>query len=203
MFSSCQPSRITQSWAAKDIRPKIYGKILVLGVLGDNDLELRTKMENHLADDLKALGYNSIPSNRIFPEGTFVRGDTTRARRAMEGKGFDGILTVVMLNKEQEQVYVPGGVSDVDYFNRFGRFDRYFTEINERILSPGYYVEQTRYIWENNFYDLSSRRLIYSARSSTFDIASKSTLAHTYGQLMVQSLLSKKIILKPVAAEEE
>lgn len=199
---SCQPSKITSSWAARDITPKKYNKILVLGVLTDNDLELQSKMENHMADDLKALGFNSIAANKVFPPGTIVKGDSARAKAAIEGKGFDGILTIVLLNKEKEQVYVPGSTHDNEYYNRYGRFDRYMTEVSDKIIMPGYYAEQTKYIWENNFYDLSSRQLIYSAQTSTFDIASKTTLAHTYGLLMVQSLINKKIILKSNKEEE-
>ncbi len=199
---SCQPSKITGSWTARDITPKKYEKILVLGVLTDSDFELQSKIENHMADDLKELGYNSVAANKIFPPGTFVKGDSARAKAAIEGKGFDGILTIVMLNKEKEQVYVPGNSIDNDYYNRFGRFDRYMTEVSDRIYLPGYYAEQTKYLWENNFYDLGSRQLIYSARTSTFDIASKTTLAHTYGLLMVQSLIHKKIILKSDKEDE-
>jgi len=203
LLGACQPSKITQTWVPGDVEPRQYKKILVLGVLTDNDHELQAKIENHLADDLKTLGYFAVPANRVYPPGTFVKGDTSRARSVIEGRGFDGILTIVLLNKEKEQVYMPGGISDMDYYNRSGRFDRYLSELNEKIYTPGYYAEQTKYIWENNFYDLYSRRLIYSARSSTFDIASKTTLAHTYGQLMVQNLVNKKIILKPVLLDEE
>jgi hypothetical protein len=199
---SCQPSKITRSWTANDVTPKKYNRILVLGVLTDSDNELQVKMENHLADDLKELGYNTIASNKIFPPGTIVKGDSARAKAAIEGKGFDGILTVVLLNKEKEQVYVPGRINDNEYYNRYGRFDRYMSEVNDRIYTPGYYAEQTKYIWENNFYDLGTRQLIYSAQSRTFDIASKTTLAHTYGQLMAQSLINNMIILKNDKEEE-
>ena len=57
-------------------------------------------------------------------------------------------------------------------------------------------------MWENNFYDLYTKKMIYSARSRSFDIASKNTLAHTYGMLMAQSLVEKNILLKPEAMEE-
>jgi hypothetical protein len=188
---------------SKDVSPKKYKKILVLGVMPANENELLVKMEDHIADDLKDLGYNTIAANKFFPPGTFVKGDTARARSAIDGKGFDGILTVVLLDKVKEQVYVPGKITDITYYNRYGRFDRYLSEVSERVYSPGYYADETRYIWENNFYDLESRKLLYSARSRTFDIAGKTTLAHTYGQLMVQSLINKKILVKPEKPDEE
>ncbi|MGQ0737929.1 MAG: hypothetical protein ACT4OJ_02610 [Bacteroidota bacterium] len=203
LLISCQPSKITQSWAAKNAVPKKYKKILVLGVLTDNDNELQVKMEDHLAGDLKELGYNAIAANKIFPPGTFAKGDTARAKAAPEGRGFDGILTIVLLDKKKEHYYVPGKITDRNYYNRYGRFDRYLNEVSEVIYTPGYFGEEAKYIWENNFYDLLSKQMIYSARSRSFDIASKTTLAHTYGRLMAQNLINKKILIPPDKNDDE
>jgi hypothetical protein len=200
---SCQPTKITQSWAAKDAAPKKYKKVLVLGVLTDNDNELQVKMENHLAGDLKEMGYNAVAANKVFPAGTFVKGDTARAKTALEGKGFDAIMTVVLLDKKKETYYVPGRITDYTMYERHGRFNRYYNIVSERIYTPGYYGQETKYVWENNFYDLDSKELLYSARSRSFDITSKTTLAHTYGQLMAESLVKKNILAKPEKADEE
>lgn len=202
LLIGCQPSKITQSWAAKEAAPKQYKKILVLGVLTDNDNELQTLMENHLADDLRAMGYLAIAANRVFPPGTFVKGDTARAIAAINDKGFDAILTIVLLDKNKEKYYVPGRITDYRYFDKYGRFHQYYNLVSERIYSPGYFAEETKYIWENNFYDLTSRQMIYSARSRSFDFTSKTTLAHTYGQLMANSLAEKNILIKPATMEE-
>lgn len=202
-FASCQPTKITQTWTAPDTSPRQYKKILVMGVLTDNDNELQTKIEDHLAGDLRNMGYNAVAANKIFPPGTFVKGDTARAIAAINGKGFDGILTVVLLDKKKEKYYVPGRITDYRYFDRYGRFNQYYNLVTEHIYSPGYYGEETKYVWENNFYDVSSRHMIYSARSRSFDIASKTTLAHTYGELMAASLAEKKILIKPAAPDEE
>lgn len=203
LLAACQPTKITQSWSAKDAGPKMYKKILVLGVLNDNDRELQTKIENHLADDLRALGYMALAANKVFPAGTFAKGDTMKAVNALQNSGFDGILTIVLLDKKKERYYVPGRITDYTNSDQYGAFNKYYNRVADRIYSPGYFGEETKYIWENNFYDLSAKRMIYSARSRTFDIASVSTLAHTYGQLMAESLVNKKILIKPLPAEEE
>lgn len=203
LLAACQPTKITQSWTAKEASPKLYKKILVLGVLNEQDRELQTKIENHLAEDLRALGYTTLAANKVFPAGTFVKGDTLKAVNALQNSGFDAILTVVLLDKKKERYYVPGRITDYNNPDQYGAFNRYYNRVADRIYSPGYYGEETKYIWENNFYDLAAKRMIYSARSRTFDIASVSTLAHTYGQLMAESLVNKKILIKPVAAEEE
>lgn len=203
LLIACQPTKITQSWAAKDAGPKMYKKILVLGVLKDNDSELQAKIENHLAEDLRTLGYMALAANKVFPAGTFLKGDTARAVNALENSGFDAILTIVLLDKNKERYYVPGRITDYSNPDQYGAFNRYYNRVSERIYAPGYFGEETKYVWENNFYDLTAKRMIYSARSRTFDIASKNTLAHTYGQLMAESLVNKNILIKPVAVEEE
>ncbi len=203
LLFSCQPSKITQSWTAKDFVPKKYNKILVLGVLTDNDNELQVKMEDHVAADLKELGYTAVAANKIFPTGTFVKGDTARASAAIGDKGFDAILTIVLLDKKKERYFVPGKITAYSDYDRYGRFNLYYNTVAERIYTPGYYSEETKYIWENNFYDLSSRQMIYSAQTRSFDFTSKTTLAHTYGLLMANSLVDKKILIKPEKPEEE
>lgn len=193
----CQPSRITQTWTAANTVPKKYKKILVLGVLIDQDNELRIKIEDHLAADLRDLGYKALAAHTIFPPETFSEGDTARAAANIIGNGFDAVLTVVLLDKEKERYYIPGKIIDYSNLTNYNRFDLYYNAVAERIYSPGYFEEETKYIWENNFYDLASRQLIYSARSRSFDVTSRSTLAHAYGLLMANSLVDKKILIKP------
>lgn len=202
LLVSCQPSKITQTWTSENTSPKKYKKVLVLGVMPETEDELRVKMENHLADDLRGMGYLALAANKIYPAGTFIKGDTARAVAALEGKGFDGILTIVLVDKKKQPYYVPGKMTDYTQFQKMGAFYRYYNTVAENIYSPGYYGEETKYVWENNFYDLTSQHMIYSARSRSFDFTSKNSLAHSYGMLLVQNLVKKNILQKPDPKEE-
>jgi hypothetical protein len=53
-------SKITSSWKAENAQPKNYKKIMVLGLMNVPDRTFREKMEEHLAGDLKLLGYNAV-----------------------------------------------------------------------------------------------------------------------------------------------
>lgn len=193
----CASTKITKTWRAGNAVAKKYKKVLVLSVLPDNEKDLGANIENHLADNLREMGYLAIAANKIFPYGTFVKGDTTRAAAAIEGKGFDGVMTIVLLDKKKQPYYVPGKITDYSNFDKYSRFERYFNTVAENIYTPGYYGEETKYIWENNFYDLTTRERIYSARTRSFDFTSKNTLANTYGMLMAQSLIKNNILQKP------
>ena len=193
---SCQTSKITDSWTAKDNIPKYFNKILVLGVLKDIDRDLQSKMEKHLAGDLKEMGYQAYAASEIYPPGTFVRGDTARAIKAMNEKEFDAVLTIVLLNKEKERYYVPGRVVYTPYVTIHNRFDRYYYIMYDRIYSEGYYATDTKYFWESNFYDIGAKKMIYSAQTQSFDPGSKENLAHSYGMLIAENLEKSGIILK-------
>ena len=63
LFSGCGVStQLTSSWKAEEaISPKLK-RIVVLGLIRDNEGSLRETMEQHLVDDLKALGYDAVCS---------------------------------------------------------------------------------------------------------------------------------------------
>lgn len=193
---SCQTSKITYTWKDANAVPKKYNKILVLGVLKDNDRELQSKMEQHLSGDLNELGYNAIAASDVYPPGTFVSGDTARAIEAIQSKNFDAVLTVVLLNKEKERYYVPGRVVYTPYATYYHRFPRYYITMYDRIYSPGYYTTDTKIFWESNFYDLAEKKMTYSAQTRSFDPGSKENLAHYYGVLIAENMVKNNILLK-------
>lgn len=196
LLASCSPTKITKTWVDKSIGPKKYTKVLVLCVIPESENNLGVKMENQLTGDLTELGYDAVAANKMFPKGTFVRGDTAKAVAALAGKGFDGIMTIVLIDKKKQGYYVPGRVNEKLAFDKLNGFNRYYVTVADHIYSPGYYGEETRYVWENNFYDLMDNKIVYSARSRTLDIASVNQLAHQYGVLMAQSLVNNDILVK-------
>lgn len=194
---SCQTSKITHTWTDQNLSPKRYDKILVLGVLKDNDRELQSKMEKHLAGDLNDLGYSAFAASDVYPPGTFVKGDTTKAIEAISSKGFDAVLTIVLLNKEKEKYYIPGRVIYTPYATYHDRFDRYYYTIYDRIQTEGYYGTDTKIFWESNFYDRTAKKMVYSSQTQSFDPGSKESLAHYYGVLLVNNLVKSKVLIKP------
>jgi len=197
VLCSCQTSRITTTWTDKNVSPKKYAKILVLGVLKDNDSVLQSKMEKHLAGDLNDLGYSAFAASDVYPPGTFVKGDTTKAIEALNSKGFDAVLTVVLLNKEKEKQYIPGRMIYTPYAPYHDRLDLYYYSMYDRIQTEGYYESATKIFWESNFYDRNSKKMIYSSQTESFDLGSKENLAHYYGALLANNLVKSKVLIPP------
>ena len=119
--------------------------------------------------------------------------------RKLRSSGIDGILSVTLLDKEQEQNYVPNNTLYYPLVPRFSRFWGYYSYYYPRINDPGYYRTSTRYFLEANLYDAKTNKLIYSAQSETFDPSSRESFAADYAKAIVANMKTKNL-LKSVAS---
>lgn len=192
----CSSSRITSSWKVENAVPQKYNKIMVLGLIRETDRAVQEKMENHLVGDLKGLGYNAISCFREYGPGAFDKMEEDAAIAKLKTSGVEAVLTIVMLDKQKESRYVPGNIYYSPYGYYYNRFWGYRTTLYQRIYEPGYYLNSTKYFWESNLYDMDSQKLIYSVQTESFDPASTEILGHEYGQLIINDMLKKNVVMK-------
>jgi hypothetical protein len=191
----CGPSmHITSSWKSDRAAGKSYHKIMVLGLIGNADMALRAKMEDHLAGDLRDLGYEAVTATGEYGARAFEGMKEEEALRQLYDKGIDAVLTVVLLDKERERYYVPGRVNYSPYVIYHNRFWKYYSTMYDRVYSVGYYVDNTKYFWESNLYDMNDWTLVYSAQSQSFDPASAETLGHEYGMMISKDMVKKNVL---------
>ena len=196
--AGCGPSsKITSSWTAENMTPRQFKKIVVVGIIREADRTLREKMEQHMAADLRDLGYDATCSCDEYNPKMFENMTEDQVIGKMRNAGVDAVLTVVLLDKKQERYYVPGHVRYTPYAVYHNRFWVYGRTVYTRIYTEGYYAEDTRYFWETNLYDLaaSGQQLLYSAQSQSFDPVSSETLGHEYGQMIAKNLVSKNVLM--------
>jgi hypothetical protein len=195
LFWGCGPSSyITSSWKAENVHPKKYNKIVVLGLIREADRSIREKMEQHMVADLKELGYNAVCSCDEYNPKAFEGMTEQQAIAKLREAGVDAVLTVSLLDKAREKNYVPGNVYYSPYYVYHHRFYGYYRTIYDRIYMEGYYVINTRYFWESNFYDMETNQLLYSAQSQSFDPSSTEALSHEYGQMIVKNMVKNNIL---------
>lgn len=191
---SCNSSRITSSWKAPDVQQKTFKKVLVLGLLREQDRALKEKMEEHVVGDLKNLGYDAVCSCEEYNPKAFENMKEDQALQKLSGSGIDAVLTVVLLDKTKERYYVPGRVYYTPYNVYYRRWWGYYSTMYGRIYEPGYYEENTKYFWESNFYDMGSKELLYSVQTESFDPSSAESLSHEYGKLIVNDMLKNGVL---------
>ncbi len=187
-------SYITSSWKAENTEPTAYKKIVVLALVNEADRTMREKMEQHIADDLRQLGYDAVCSCEEYNPKAFENMTEEQALKKLTTTGVDAVLTVVLLDKTKERFYVPGRMSYTPYSIYHNRFYGYYRTMYGRVYTPGYYVEDNKFFWESNLYEMATGNLVYSAQSKSFDPVSSESLGHEYGKMIVSDMLKKKVL---------
>jgi hypothetical protein len=202
LFSlACNSSKITSSWKAPNIVAQKFNKIMVLALVQESDRRVPEKMEEHLMNDLLELGYPAVSAIHEFGPKVFDKLDESAAISKLKGSGVDAVLTVVLLDKQKENKYVPGHVYYSPYVVYSNRFWGYRTTLYNRIYEPGYYVTNTKYFWESNLYDMATQKLIYSAQTESFDPGNAENMSHEYGLLIVGNMVKKNVLRYSEAKE--
>jgi len=194
ILAGCRSSQITSSWKASDVTSLHYNKVLVLGLIRENDRRLQQKMEDHMAGDLTGIGYSAVSSLEVFGPKAFSGMTEKQSLTSLGEKRVDAVVTIVLLNKTQEKVFVPQAGYSRD------RFWDYYGAVQDRIYSAGYWVTDTKYFWESNFYDVKSGKLLYSVQTTTFDADNRESLAHEYGKMIINDMVNKQVIEKQTVA---
>jgi hypothetical protein len=192
--AACSSSKITTSWKAEDAPPGRYNKILVVGLIREADRSIQERMENHFIDDLKGLGYNAVSSLQEYGPKAFDNMDEEKALDKLKSSGVDAVITIVLLDKERERSYVPSAIHYSPYGIYYNRFWGYRSVLYNRIYEPGYYVTNTKYFWESNFYDMRTQKLVYSVQTQSFDPANAESLGHEYGLMIVKNMVKEHVL---------
>lgn len=188
ILSSCTALKITNTWKAQDTFLGNYKKILVLGLIRNEDRRIQEKMENHFVSDLQKLGYNAVSSLQEYGPKFFDKMEENEGINKLRNSGFDAVVTIVLLKKIRDEKYN----SPIDN----SRIWSYRNNIYNRVYEPGYYVIDTKYFWESNFYEMASQKLLYSVQTQCFNMENAEILGHEYGKMIVKNLVKQHIISK-------
>ncbi|MCG2616309.1 hypothetical protein LZZ85_18565 [Terrimonas sp. NA20] len=193
LLVSCASSDMVSSWTRPGMVSKAYNKILILGLINEPDRTVREKIETHIADDLRKLGYVAVCACEAFQPNTFYGLTEAQMLAQMEENSFDAVLTIVLLSKEKQK-YQPGGV-DHNPGNNHQLWD-YYQSTYDRVYQSDKSIETTSYFWETNLYDLSDHGQVYSAQTRSFDPTTVNAMAHQFGLLVVKDMMRKDVLAK-------
>jgi hypothetical protein len=198
LLASCSSStKVTSSWKANNAGNVNYQKVLVLGIMNkDGDRAMKETMENQLANQLKSSGINAVPASSEFPPDVFNNVREKRALKMLHNKGYDAVMTIVLLDKSKEHNYVPGNVMYEPYGVYYSHFWGYYRTVYGRVYTPGYYTTNTNYFWESNLYDLNNNKLIYSVQSKSFDPSSVRSLGEEYAHQITKDMIKQGLLVK-------
>lgn len=198
---SCGSTKITSSWKAENAKTKPYHNIMVWGLLTEKDSSTRRLMETHLVNDLAGKGYHAIASTDVYREKAYKKLSSGEILDEFKNTGIDAVITIVLLDKQKEDQFYPGGFHN-EPVNNYGNLDKYYSTVYEKVFTPGYYISTTTYFWETNLFELPGAAITYSARTKSFDPDNTNALAHENGQLIIKDMVKKKLLLDTAPKDE-
>lgn len=196
VFASCNSTKLTSSWKAPDAGANHYNKVLVIGITGNKERELRSAVENALVKKLNDQGITAASSMDQFGPKSFRSMSEEQAVKMVNDNGFDGVMVVALLDKQKERNYTPGYVTSTPYATVRNRWHGNYAVLYDRVYTPGYYSTTTDYTLEASFYRTRGDKLLYSAEAKSFDPNSSKDLAGDFSKKIVKDMMEKGIIGK-------
>lgn len=196
LLLSCSSTQLLTSWKSPDATARKFNKILIGGMMGAKDRELRENIENALVQSLKAKGLNAFSAYQTYGPKAFEGLSEKEAAQKVTADGFDGAFTVVLLDRSKEKNYTPGSMYYSPYAIGYSRYWRHYYTLYDRVYTPGYYTTSTNYVLEANFFNLTAGAdaLEYSAQTKTFDPGSAQALAAEFSRTVVDDMIKKGVI---------
>ncbi|HEY5656853.1 MAG TPA: hypothetical protein VIY27_03600, partial [Myxococcota bacterium] len=145
--------------------------------------------EDSFAKAFREAGIQSVSGHTLLPSDAPPEAETIS--HAIEGKGFDGVVISRHAGSDEETVYYPGrtrteawGAGD---YGRRG-YDGYYRRTYETVTDPGYVAKNTTVFIETNIYATAGQRLIWSARSASYNPESTLDIIDALSKEVITSL---------------
>lgn len=197
LFTMTQCTPKFSSWTSPNYEAKTFKKIVVYGI--SNNVTNRLRYESTMVAVLKEAGIDAVSAYDYKKDGNeSTEAESAAILQALLNDGVDGIITTALVDKNVEQVYNPGSTYSVPSYGR--TFRGYSYRTSGFVQEPGYYSQQTTYLLENNFYQISENgaedndALIWSATSKESEPNNQDKMNEKYAKSIVQKLKADGIL---------
>ena len=196
LLCSCSTSRIITTWKADDIVEKKYNKILVVGIIKDTGLTLRSQIEEDFVASLKDIGYNAISALEEFGVSGLANLSRERTYIVLCNKGVDAVITIALLDKEKEEFRMPPRLryySNLYHYHRISDYQIIQADLRD---TSAFIQTKSKFLWETIVFDLNTLSPVYTVQTKSFNLISADGLMYDYKKLIIADMLKNKIITK-------
>jgi hypothetical protein len=161
LLSACTTTKITSSWSDPDKKITInqLNKVLVVALFKSETS--RHKAEDEMAGYLNGSGvvsYNYLNEN-------FNKQNQEGIRDKIKADGFDGAITMRLLDVEKERGYSPETINTSPLYYR--SFSGYYYRNLPYYANQTYYFTTKIYTVETNVYSIKEDKIIWTALTKT------------------------------------
>lgn len=190
LAASCSSTRITSSWREPDKSVDIghLSKVLVVALL--NSESNRHKAEEQMAKYLQGKGVVSYK----YLNYSFNENDEAALRATIKADGFDGAITMRLLDVEKEITYTPGSIATYPrYYRTFGG---YYIRSWQYFSTPGSYSTTRRFTIETNVYSIKEDRIIWTGLTESTNPQGVARMMEEITEVVYDTMVSEGFISK-------
>lgn len=188
LLYSCTSTKVVSSWCEpeKEVTIANLSKVLVVAMFR-NETSNR-KAEDQMVGYLKGKGvvsYNYLNEN-------FDKKDEVAIREMIKKDGFDGAVTMRLVDVEKEKIYTPGEINYYpSYYRTFSGY--YYSWLNYK-KTPGYYTTTKTFTVETNVYSIKMDKIIWSGLTQTTDPNGVKNLTAEVAKVVYKKMLKESFI---------
>ncbi|RYY38529.1 MAG: hypothetical protein EOO08_14145 [Chitinophagaceae bacterium] len=179
-LSACAgPGRISSAWVKPGNIAFTPTRVIVFCVVPLADSSLRVPMEQHLADDLRTMGFPAQPGSVKYASVHLAAMSRDSAYSVLRSDSVDAVVTIVLKAAGREVLPVEQRSAQYQQW----QFPGYYHKVESEAAIPETVTFMHRY-WESNTYNLLTRELLATLQTESFDAGSAAQSAHEYGKLV-------------------
>jgi hypothetical protein len=189
-ISSCTSTKISSSWREpnKEVAVSALNKVLVVALFKDETS--RHKAEDQMAGYLNGKGIVSYG----YLDNNFDKKNEDALREKIKKDGFDGAITMRLVDVDKEKIYTPGNTSL--YPSYYRNFSGYYYRSYSYFSNPGYYSTTRTYTIETNVYSIKEDKIIWSALTKTTDPDGVQKMTEEVSEVVYKKMLKEGFIRK-------
>jgi hypothetical protein len=190
IFISCNSTKITNSWREpnKQLYTGEWNKILVVALL-KNETN-RRKVEDELLNYLNGKGIVSYK----YLNDEFNKIDEDKFRNKIKADGFDGAITMRLIDVDKEKVFIPEQHNL--YPNYYQNFSCHYQQGSISYKTPGYYSMNKTFIVETVVYSIKENKIIWSGITKSFNPDGVVNMTSDISKLIYKKMLSEGFVVK-------
>ncbi|MCP9768679.1 hypothetical protein EGI22_12200 [Lacihabitans sp. LS3-19] len=187
---SCKTTKIASSWKQPDKQIDIQSlkKVLVVAMLKSENA--RRKAEDEM---VKFLDGKGVPSYSYLKD-SFNRKDEQALRAKIKGDGFDGAITMTLMDVERERIYTlsyvgiyPGNpISFTNYYYRHWPGD----------IRDGYYLTTKIFTVEVAIFSILEDQIIWTSETKTVNPDGVDKMTNEIAKVLQKRMIKEGFISK-------
>lgn len=189
-LSSCGSTRITSSWREpnKQLVINNLSKVLVVALF-------KSETSRHKAEDemVRYLNGRGVVSYNYLNDNF-----NTKSEEAIHEKisvdGFDGAITMRLIDVEQEKSYSYGNNSFYSPFSQ--SFGGYYLSNLSFYSNPTYYFTTKIYTVETNVYSIKEKKIIWTGLTETVDPEGVDKMTSEIAKVVYKKMIQEGFIKK-------